>query len=102
MYNSTAHCNKNPRKNIKEWDKNIPPSNRSIKRESNKILARIGLVGLNPQSFLLQINIVPDGDRLLMLHIGCGWLHHWPARVTATDPIDMGRVHAVVVIVWSR
>lgn len=85
----------------------LPPSNRSIKGERYKEPSRIFLVRFNPQSLLLQVNIVPNSHRLLMLHVWMRRRHDRTTRVPSTDPIRMARVHvrmspAVVVIVRSR
>lgn len=61
----------------------LPSSNSSIKSEGNKELPRIQLIRLNPQALLLEVNIVSNRHRLLMLHIGRRLRRWGPTRVRA-------------------
>lgn len=48
----------------------LPPSDRSIERESNNKSAGVLLIGFDPQSLLPEIDVIPDGDSPLMLDVG--------------------------------
>lgn len=88
-----------------QWEaETLPPIHCGIKGEWNQKLPRILLISLHPQSFLLHIHIVSNGDRLLVLNIGWRLRHQWATRIPAAHPIRVvGRAAAMmVVIVWSR
>lgn len=80
----------------------IPSRHRGVERERDEMLPRILLIGLNPQRLLLQINVIPNRDGLLVLHIRrrLRGLHHGAVGVPPVNPIGMRR--RVVVVVRSR
>lgn len=82
----------------------LPSIDCGIEGECNQKLPGILLISLNPQSLLLHIHIVSDGDSLLVLNIGWRLRHHGSTGIPAAHPVRVvGRAAAmVVVIVRSR
>jgi len=74
---------------LAEEDRLLPSSNSGIESEGNKKLSGILLIRHHPQSLLLEIHIVPDGDRLLMLDVrGRDWGRGHVAVRIAVGPRD--------------
>ncbi|MFS8012071.1 hypothetical protein Hanom_Chr14g01316461 [Helianthus anomalus] len=82
--------------------KKLPASNSGIISKNNKKLPRVLFIRFNLQSFFLEINIIPNSNRLLVINIRCRRVHHRPTRVPPTHHRLSGRVHRHTVVVIVR